>query len=59
MKPAAKVLLEAAGQKHAREAVRLLKEIEDRTDPTTLHPSRFLLTDFRLKAESPNFRRVN
>ncbi|MBN8548237.1 MAG: DUF2840 domain-containing protein [Deltaproteobacteria bacterium] len=59
VKPAAKVLLEAAGQKHAREAVRLLKEIEDRTDPTKLHPSRFLLTDFRLKAEPSNFRRMN
>ena len=59
VKPAAKVLLEAAGQKHAREAVRLLKEIEDRTDPTKLHPSRFLLTDFRLKAEPPTFRRMN
>jgi hypothetical protein len=59
VKPAAKVLLEASGQKLAREAVRLLKEIEDRTDPTKLHPSRFLLTDFRLKAESTNLRRMN
>ena len=59
VKPAAKILLEASGQKHAREAVRLLKEIEDRTDPTKLHPSRFLLTDFRLKAEPPTFRRMN
>lgn len=58
VKPAAKVLLEAAGQKHAREAVRLLKEIEDRTDPTNLHPSRFLLTDFRLKTSTRSQRRL-
>lgn len=50
--PAARVLLVAEGQKYARVAVRLLKEIENRTDPTRLPPARFLLTDFRMKASN-------
>lgn len=48
--PAARVLLVAEGQKYARVAIRLLKEIEERIDPTRLPAARFLLTDFRLKA---------
>lgn len=59
VKPGAKILLQASGQKYAREALKLLKEIEDRTDPTTLHPSRFLLTDFRLKADLQTHRRAS
>jgi len=50
VKPAVKVLLEAVGQTHAKQALRLLREIEERTDPATLPANRFLLTDFRLKA---------
>ncbi len=50
VKPAVKVLLEAVGVERARQALQLIAEIEERTDPTTLPPSRFLLTDFRLKA---------
>lgn len=48
--PAAKVLLEAVGQERARQALRLIREIEERVDPSELPPSRFLLTDFRLKS---------
>jgi hypothetical protein len=50
--PAAKVLLEAIGAARAKEALRLLREIESRTDPTSVSPNRFLLTDFRLKCFS-------
>ena len=50
VKPAAKVLLEAVGVERARQALKLLAEIEERTDPATLPADRFLLTDFRLKA---------
>jgi hypothetical protein len=50
VEPAAKVLVEAVGKEHAQVALRVLKEIEERTDPTTLSPNRFLLTDFRIKA---------
>lgn len=50
--PGAKVLLEAHGKKRAQEALRELKEIQERVDPTTLPPGRFLLTDFRLKADT-------
>lgn len=50
VKPAAKVLLEARGKERAQHALRLLAEIEQRTDPTLLPPARFLLTDFRLNA---------
>jgi hypothetical protein len=50
VKPAAKVLLEAVGVERARQALALLREIEERTDPTTLPANRYLLTDFRLKA---------
>lgn len=53
VKPAAKVLLEARGKSQAQLALKLLSEIERRTDPTTLCPTRFLLTDFRVKALSP------
>lgn len=50
--PGAKILLDASGQKSARAALRELKEIEERLDPTTLPPNYFLLTDFRLKESS-------
>ncbi len=49
VKPAAKILLEARGAEKARQALKLLKEIEERADPSTLTPNRFLLTDFRIK----------
>lgn len=49
VKPAAKILLEARGAEKSRQALKLLKEIEDQTDPSTLTPNRFLLTDFRMK----------
>ena len=48
--PAAKILLEARGKKKAKIALELISEIKERTDPSTLNPGRFLLTDFRLKA---------
>ena len=57
VKPAVNVLLEARGTERAKRALKLLKEIEDRTDPTTLTPNRFLLTDFRLKDFSSKRRR--
>ena len=50
--PGAKVLLEAHGKKRAQAALRELAEIQKRVDPTTLSPGRFLLTDFRLKADT-------
>ncbi len=50
VKPGAKVLLEAVGLQRAAKALRLLREIEETTDPASLSPNRFLLTDFRLKA---------
>lgn len=50
--PGAKVLLEAHGKKRAQTALRELAEIQKRVDPTTLSPGRFLLTDFRLKADT-------
>ena len=49
--PAAKILLEACGKSQAQKAIRELREIQDRVDPTTLPPARFLLTDFRIKAD--------
>ena len=56
--PATKVLLEAIGKDQAQAALRFLKEIEERTDPTTLCPNRFLLTDFRVKASTRKGRPV-
>ncbi len=50
--PAAKILLEARGITKAKQAIKELQEIQDRVDPTTLPAARFLLTDFRLKADS-------
>jgi hypothetical protein len=50
VKPAAKILLEACGKEKAQRALKLLEEIQERIDPTTLPPNRYLLTDFRLKA---------
>ena len=49
--PAAKILLEARGITKAKQAIKELQEIQDRVDPTTLPAGRFLLTDFRLKAD--------
>jgi hypothetical protein len=49
--PAAKILLEACGKSRAQKAIHELQEIQDRVDPTTLPPARFLLTDFRIKAD--------
>jgi hypothetical protein len=49
--PAAKILLEACGKSRAQKAIRELREIQDRVDPTTLPAARFLLTDFRIKAD--------
>jgi hypothetical protein len=50
--PGAKVLLEAHGKHRAQAALRELDELQKRIDPTTLPPGRFLLTDFRLKADT-------
>jgi len=50
--PAAKILLEARGITKAKQAIKELQEIQDRVDPTALPAARFLLTDFRLKADS-------
>ena len=52
IQPAAKILLEARGKERAQRALKLLAEMEERTDPTNVSPNRFLLTDFRLKALS-------
>lgn len=54
--PGAKVLLNAHGKKRAQAALKELAEIQKRVDPTTLSPERFLLTDFRLKADTRNRR---
>jgi hypothetical protein len=50
VRPAAIVLLEAVGVNRARQALRVIAEIEERVDPPTLLAERYLLTDFRLKA---------
>lgn len=50
--PGAKILLEAHGRKQVQAALKELTEIQKRVDPTTLPPGRFLLTDFRLKADT-------
>ena len=50
--PAAKILLEARGKERSQRALKLLAEIEERTDLAGVLPNRFLLTDFRLKASS-------
>ena len=47
---AAKRLLEASGKDRVQVVPRLLKEIEELTDPTTVSPNRFRLTDSRIKA---------
>ena len=59
VKPTAKILLEAHGKERAKRALNLLAEIAERADPTTLCPTRFLLTDFRLKSQSPTRTRRN
>ena len=59
VKPAVKVLLEAHGKSRARRALEYLREIQNRTDPATLPPARFLLTDFRLKASMPTRARAH
>lgn len=53
VKPAVKILLEAVGPHKAKAALKALKEIEERTDPTTLSPERYLLTGFRLRDTKP------
>ena len=50
--PGAKILLEAHGKKQVQAAIKELAEIQERVDPATLPPGRFLLTDFRLKADA-------
>ncbi len=56
--PAAKILLEARGVAKAKQAIKELQQIQDRVDPTTLPPARFLLTDFRIKADGRTRQRV-
>lgn len=50
--PGAKVLLEAHGKTQALAALQELEELQKLVDPTTLPAGRFLLTDFRLKANT-------
>lgn len=59
VKPAVKILLEAVGPHRAKAALKALKEIEERTDPTQLAPARYLLTDFRLKDTKPRSKRFS
>jgi len=56
--PGAKVLLEAHGRKDAQAALRELRVLEQRLDPTTLPANYFLLTDFRLKDANSSDRKL-
>lgn len=56
--PGAKVLLEAHGKRQAQAALKELAEIQKRVDPSTLPAGRYLLTDFRLKADTRNRRQT-